>query len=77
MGAGGVAKSALTLQLIQNDFIEDFDPTLGALLACFELLSLRASALFALTFVAHAFDVQRTRTASRSPLMTRLACSTS
>ena len=48
MGAVGVAKSALTMQLIQNNFIEDFDPTLGALLACFELLALRAAALFAL-----------------------------
>ena len=44
MGAGGVGKSALTMQLIQNNFIEDFDPTLGALLACFELLALRAAA---------------------------------
>ena len=48
MGAVGVAKSALTIRLIQNNFIEDFDPTLGVLLACFELLALRAAALFAL-----------------------------
>ena len=48
MGAGGVGKSALTMQLIQNNFIEEYDPTLGVLLACFELLALRAAALFAL-----------------------------
>ena len=48
MGGGGVGKSALTLQLIQNNFIEEYDPTLGALLACFELLALRAAALYAL-----------------------------
>ena len=48
MGGGGVGKSALTIQLIQNNFIEEYDPTIGALLACFELLALRAAALFAL-----------------------------
>ena len=44
MGGGGVGKSALTIQLISNIFVEDYDPTLGALLACFELLALRAAA---------------------------------
>ena len=34
MGGGGVGKSALTIQLIQNNFIEEYDPTIGALLAC-------------------------------------------
>ena len=50
MGGGGVGKSALTIQLIQNNFIEEYDPTIGALLACFELLALRAAALYALLF---------------------------
>ena len=44
MGGGGVGKSALTIQLIQNNFIEEYDPTIGALLACFELLALCAAA---------------------------------
>jgi hypothetical protein len=48
VGGGGVGKSALTIQLIQNNFIEEYDPTIGALLACFELLALRAAALYAL-----------------------------
>eukprot|EP00794_Sanderia_malayensis_P017042 gene17042-18757_t len=28
VGAGGVGKSALTIQLIQNHFVEDYDPTI-------------------------------------------------
>uniref|UniRef100_A0A7S3GH64 Uncharacterized protein n=1 Tax=Palpitomonas bilix TaxID=652834 RepID=A0A7S3GH64_9EUKA len=28
VGAGGVGKSALTIQLIQNNFIEEYDPTI-------------------------------------------------
>ena len=28
VGAGGVGKSALTIQLIQNQFMEDHDPTI-------------------------------------------------
>ena len=42
VGGGGVGKSALTIQLIQNNFIEEYDPTIGALLACMQLLALRA-----------------------------------
>jgi GTPase SAR1 family protein len=34
VGGGGVGKSAMTIQLIQNNFIEEYDPTIGALLAC-------------------------------------------
>jgi hypothetical protein len=30
VGGGGVGKSALTIQLIQNNFIEEYDPTIGA-----------------------------------------------
>jgi small GTP-binding protein len=29
VGAGGVGKSALTIQLIQNHFVEEYDPTIG------------------------------------------------
>ena len=29
MGGGGVGKSACTIQLIQNNFIEEYDPTIG------------------------------------------------
>uniref|UniRef100_A0A7S3GH60 Uncharacterized protein n=1 Tax=Palpitomonas bilix TaxID=652834 RepID=A0A7S3GH60_9EUKA len=35
VGAGGVGKSALTIQLIQNNFIEEYDPTIGKTLATF------------------------------------------
>ena len=28
VGAGGVGKSALTIQLIQNHFVEEYDPTI-------------------------------------------------
>ena len=28
VGAGGVGKSALTIQLIQNHFVDDYDPTI-------------------------------------------------
>jgi GTPase SAR1 family protein len=38
VGGGGVGKSALTIQLIQNNFIEEYDPTIGA----FPPVSLRA-----------------------------------
>ena len=41
VGGGGVGKSAVTIQLIQNNFIEEYDPTIGALLACMQLLTLR------------------------------------
>jgi GTPase KRas protein len=30
IGGGGVGKSALTIRLIQNDFVDDFDPTMCA-----------------------------------------------
>jgi small GTP-binding protein len=29
VGGGGVGKSALTIQLIQNHFIDEYDPTVG------------------------------------------------
>ena len=28
VGAGGVGKSALTIQLIQNNFLDEYDPTI-------------------------------------------------
>lgn len=28
VGAGGVGKSALTIQLIQNHFVDEYDPTI-------------------------------------------------
>ena len=28
VGEGGVGKSALTIQLLQNEFLEDYDPTI-------------------------------------------------
>jgi GTPase SAR1 family protein len=31
VGDGGVGKSAITIQLIQNHFIKDYDPTIGIL----------------------------------------------
>nr|QDA95519.1 GTPase NRas isoform 3 [Homo sapiens] len=32
VGAGGVGKSALTIQLIQNHFVDEYDPTIEILL---------------------------------------------
>lgn len=44
VGAGGVGKSALTIQLIQNHFVDEYDPTIevsgsghGVGLSCFFL----------------------------------------
>jgi hypothetical protein len=31
-GDGGVGKSALTIQLIQNQFVVEYDPTVGCLM---------------------------------------------
>lgn len=31
VGAGGVGKSALTIQLIQNHFVDEYDPTIEVL----------------------------------------------
>jgi small GTP-binding protein len=33
VGAGGVGKSALTIQLIQNHFVDEYDPTIEVNLA--------------------------------------------
>lgn len=33
VGAGGVGKSALTIQLIQNHFVDEYDPTIEVSLA--------------------------------------------
>lgn len=37
VGAGGVGKSALTIQLIQNHFVDEYDPTIevNSLTVCF------------------------------------------
>lgn len=48
VGAGGVGKSALTIQLIQNHFVDEYDPTIEvsgsghgvSLSACFPLVLL-------------------------------------
>lgn len=34
VGAGGVGKSALTIQLIQNHFVDEYDPTIEVFLFC-------------------------------------------
>ncbi len=34
VGAGGVGKSALTIQLIQNHFVDEYDPTIEVTLVC-------------------------------------------
>lgn len=34
VGAGGVGKSALTIQLIQNHFVDEYDPTIEVQLSC-------------------------------------------
>lgn len=49
VGAGGVGKSALTIQLIQNHFVDEYDPTIEvsgsghgvSLSTCFSLAFLR------------------------------------
>jgi GTPase SAR1 family protein len=30
LGSGGVGKSALTIRLVTDNFLEDYDPTIGA-----------------------------------------------
>lgn len=34
VGAGGVGKSALTIQLIQNHFVDEYDPTIEVSSGC-------------------------------------------
>lgn len=34
VGAGGVGKSALTIQLIQNHFVDEYDPTIEVKMHC-------------------------------------------
>jgi len=34
VGAGGVGKSALTIQLIQNHFVDEYDPTIEVMCVC-------------------------------------------
>lgn len=34
VGAGGVGKSALTIQLIQNHFVDEYDPTIEVSSLC-------------------------------------------
>ena len=34
VGAGGVGKSALTIQLIQNHFVDEYDPTIEVSALC-------------------------------------------
>lgn len=34
VGAGGVGKSALTIQLIQNHFVDEYDPTIEVCELC-------------------------------------------
>lgn len=34
VGAGGVGKSALTIQLIQNHFVDEYDPTIEVSSSC-------------------------------------------
>ena len=40
VGAGGVGKSALTIQLIQNHFVDEYDPTIEvkSVLLCINLI---------------------------------------
>ena len=38
LGSGGVGKSALTIRLVTDNFLEDYDPTIGA--ACRAFMSL-------------------------------------
>jgi hypothetical protein len=57
----------LTIQLIQNNFIEEYDPTIGAFFI----------GVFASAPLPYAFDAQRTRTASKSPLTIKRAYWTS
>lgn len=51
VGAGGVGKSALTIQLIQNHFVDEYDPTIevsGFPLAFLHLVSNPEHAQFGL-----------------------------
>lgn len=41
VGAGGVGKSALTIQLIQNHFVDEYDPTIEVKEHCVWIHKLR------------------------------------
>jgi len=36
LGSGGVGKSAITMQYVNSTFVNDYDPTIGALALCVE-----------------------------------------
>lgn len=42
VGAGGVGKSALTIQLIQNHFVDEYDPTIEVNLVLMYILLVQA-----------------------------------
>lgn len=46
VGAGGVGKSALTIQLIQNHFVDEYDPTIEVNLTSLLLLKTKPSPNF-------------------------------
>lgn len=43
VGAGGVGKSALTIQLIQNHFVDEYDPTIEVISSFSTPLSLTSA----------------------------------
>lgn len=46
VGAGGVGKSALTIQLIQNHFVDEYDPTIEVNLVLILCILIRAGPSF-------------------------------
>lgn len=40
VGSGGVGKSALIIQFVQNHFLEEYDPTIEVIVACNNMLGL-------------------------------------
>ena len=48
MGDGGVGKSALAIQFIQNHFVDEYDPTIGIMI--FASIHCRNDSNFGATF---------------------------
>lgn len=59
VGAGGVGKSALTIQLIQNHFVDEYDPTIEVrnLLFSSQRLSSSILALNVCVYSIHAYNL--------------------
>ena len=83
VGEGGVGKSAITIQLLQNEFLEDYDPTIGyslkelGLLFSVSILQIRPSIFKEIfwRFLAHFLNfVKKNQNSLKGFFLTFLAC---